>query len=268
MTRQLCIALHDVAPTTWPQCARLLDLLDALGAPPVTLLVVPDWHAQGRVDRAPGFLRAIERRLARGNEVALHGYFHRDDAPAPRTLPAWLRRRVLTAGEGEFAELPCDIAEARVRAGLDMVARLGWSVDGFVPPAWLASAGTRVALQRVGLRWTSTHTALVALGGGAADEVGQRITAPCLTASPRSAWRRRASRLWLGGALQLTAQAPLVRVGLHPGDAEHPDLLASWQGILKTLLGQREALTKARAVSAILRDCENRRAAMLGRTLQ
>jgi predicted deacetylase len=266
MTRQLCIALHDVAPATWPQCARLLELLDALGAPSVTLLVVPDWHGQGRVDRAPEFLRAIDHRLARGNEVALHGYFHRDDAPAPRTLPAWLRRRVLTAGEGEFAELPCDIAEARIRNGLDMFARLGWKIDGFVPPAWLASAGTRLALQRVGLSWTSTHTALIALGGAA--ELEQRIPAPCLTASPRSAWRRHASRLWLRSALQLTAQSPLLRVGLHPGDAEHPDLLACWQGILKTLLAQREALTKARAVSAILRDCGNQQAAMLGRSRQ
>jgi len=57
---RLCIALHDVAPATWPQCVRLLDLVDALGAPPVTLLVVPDWHAQGRIDAAAEFCRAID----------------------------------------------------------------------------------------------------------------------------------------------------------------------------------------------------------------
>ena len=44
MSAQLCIAVHDVAPATWRQCARLFDLVDALGAPPLTLLVVPDWH--------------------------------------------------------------------------------------------------------------------------------------------------------------------------------------------------------------------------------
>lgn len=267
MTRQLCIALHDVAPATWPGCARLLDLLDALGAPPLTLLVVPDWHAQGRVDHAADFLHAIERRRACGNEIALHGYFHRDDAPTPRTLSAWLRRRVLTAGEGEFADLPCDIAEARIREGLDLFAQLGWNVDGFVPPAWLASAGTRLALQRTGLRWTSTHTALIALGDGGVD-AERRIAAPCLTASPRSAWRRRASMAWLHAGLKLTAQTPLLRVGLHPRDADHPDLLACWHDVLATLLDQREALTKSRAVSAILRDCENQKAALLGRTVQ
>ena len=267
MTRQLCIALHDVAPATWPQCARLLDLLDSLGAPPLTLLVVPDWHAQGRVDHAADFLRAIERRRRRGDEIALHGYFHRDDAPAPRTPSAWLRRRVLTAGEGEFADLPCDIAEARIRAGLDLFAQLGWNVDGFVPPAWLASPGTRLALRRIGLRWTSTHTALIALGDGSVD-AERRIAAPCLTASPRSAWRRRASRAWLRAGLKLTTQTPLLRVGLHPGDAEHPDLLACWRDVLATVLDQREALTKSRAVSAILHDCEDRDAAVPGRSFQ
>ncbi len=252
MNKQLCIALHDVAPATWPQCQRLLDLVDEFGVPPLTLLVVPDWHAQGNIDTSPDFLRAIERRRARGDEIALHGYFHLDAAPTPRTLADWLRRRVLTAGEGEFAALPCDVAEARIHRGLEQFVRHGWNVDGFVPPAWLASSGTRQALRRIGLRWTSTHTALIALGDGTMD-ADQRIAAPCLTASPRSAWRRRASRAWLRTSSRLLAHSPLLlRVGLHPGDAEHPDLLACWRSVLGELLAQREAVTKSQALSAAI----------------
>jgi predicted deacetylase len=247
VTPRLCIALHDVAPATWPQCARLLDLVDALGAPPVTLLVVPDWHGQGRIQAAPAFLRAIQGRIDRGDEIALHGYVHRDDAAAPRTPGAWFRRRVMTAGEGEFAELPCDIAQTRIDRGLKQLRRQGWQVDGFVPPAWLASAGTRLALQRSGLRWTSTHTTLIALPGEACGTV-QRIAAPCLTASSRSAWRRLASRAWLRGSLSVAARTPLLRVGLHPADAQHEDLLACWRDVLINLLGRRQALTKSHAL--------------------
>lgn len=241
---RLCIALHDVAPATWPQCAHLLDLVDSLGAPPVTLLVVPDWHGQGRVDAAPEFLHAIDARLARGDEVALHGYRHRDEAPAPRSPAAWLRRRVLTAGEGEFAELSLDEAQSRLRAGLDLLQRLGWKVEGFVPPAWLASDGARIALRHSGLRWTSTHTALIAFDGGAE----RRIGAPCLTASPRSAWRRASSRAFLRIGLRLSAKQPLVRVGLHPADADHPGLLACWREVLRELLMTRRPVTKSQAV--------------------
>jgi predicted deacetylase len=249
MTRQVCIALHDVAPATWPQCAALLGMLDAFGAPPVTLLVVPDWHGRGRIDTAPEFIAAIEQRRARGDEIALHGYFHRDDSPAPRTPTAHLRRRVLTAGEGEFADLPSDVAEARLRQGLELFERLRWHVQGFVPPAWLAGPGARRALQRVPLRWTSTHTALIDL----ARE--RRIAAPCLTASPRSAWRRTASRAWLHAASRITRDAPLVRIGLHPGDADHAEMTACWRDVLAALLASREALTKSAAIEAMTLAC-------------
>jgi len=260
VSARLCIAVHDVAPATWPQCARLLNLVDALGAPPLTLLVVPDWHAQGRIDAAPEFRRAIDARIARGDEVALHGYFHRDDAPAPHSPAAWLRRRVLTAGEGEFAALDADTAESRLHAGLDLLRRQGWAVDGFVPPAWLASAATRRALQRTDLRWTSTHTALLALDRGSE----QRIAAPCLTASPRSRWRRAASRVFLHAGLRLTARAPLVRVGLHPADADHDELLACWREVLTALLAVRRAATKSQAISALVPERRNRKAAVPG----
>lgn len=253
----LCIALHDVAPATWPQCEALLDLLDGLGASPLTLLVVPDWHARGRIDADRGFVRAIERRRARGDEIALHGYYHRDDAPPPRAPWDWLRRRVLTAGEGEFAALSVDLAEARLRRGRDLFARLDWPVEGFVAPAWLAGAGAHEAMRRVGLRWTSTHTALVDLD----DE--RRIAAPCLTASPRSRWRRAASGAWLRAGARLVARAPLLRIGLHPADAAHPQLVAVWRELLTRLLGERELLTKTQALRrarAVASDaCADRR---------
>ena len=50
MSRVLCIAIHDVAPATWPRCEVLFDLLRTLGAPPTTLLVVPDYHRRGSIE--------------------------------------------------------------------------------------------------------------------------------------------------------------------------------------------------------------------------
>jgi predicted deacetylase len=241
--RALCIAIHDVAPATWPACKRLLALLDRLGAPPLTLLVVPDYHHRGRVDRDADFVRAIDRRLARGDEVALHGYFHLDDG-APSANPGqWLRRRVLTAGEGEFAALPELEAAARIARGVELFERLGWQPRGFVAPAWLLGAGARTAVARSRLFYTSTHTHLEM----PADQ--RSIAAPCLTASARSPWRRRASRGWLALAAAATREAPLIRVGLHPADANHADLCARWDATLRTLLSTRVPLTKSAAIA-------------------
>ncbi|MEP6485572.1 MAG: polysaccharide deacetylase family protein, partial [Rudaea sp.] len=188
MMRHVCIALHDVAPPTWPQCARLLAMLYELDATPVTLLVVPDFHGLGSIETDTDFVAAIDARRARGDEVALHGYTHRDDAPSPRTPYRWFLRRVLTAGEGEFSALDRDEAQRRIDAGLALFSRLQWSVFGFVPPAWLAGDGARDALSLSELRYTSTHRTLIDL------RCDHSIDAPCLTASSRSAWRRTLSR--------------------------------------------------------------------------
>ncbi|WP_165371512.1 DUF2334 domain-containing protein [Pseudolysobacter antarcticus] len=242
-TKHLCIVLHDVAPATWPACRRLLDMLASLGDPSVTLLVVPDFHGSGRIDAAPDFFRSVDALAARDAEIALHGYFHRDDAPPPRSPGAWLRRRVLTAGEGEFATLDRDAAACRIRDGQCMLSRLGWNITGFVPPAWLASRGTHEALCATDLRYTSTHTALITLP----DQ--RRIAAPCLTASTRSAWRRVASRIWLRTMSSIWAKAPLLRIGLHPDDASHPEIMVCWRKLIGALLQDRVALTKSQAIA-------------------
>ena len=240
--RTLCIAVHDVAPATWPQCAALLGLLDASGAPPVTLLVVPDYHHRGRADADAGFRRAIEARLARGDEIALHGYFHLDDGPPARTPGDWLRRRHLTASEGEFAALSDEHAGQRIAEGLDMFDRLGWPVRGFVAPAWLLGAGARAALRRTPLHYTSTHTHLEV----PAEE--RRVAAPVISASVRSAWRRWASRRWFAAARHTCADAPVLRIALHPADARHADMLDAWRSLLPLLLDTRTALTKSAAL--------------------
>lgn len=255
MSARLCIAIHDVAPATWPACERLLGLVDALGEPPATLLVVPDWHRRGTIDADPAFRRAIDARVARGDELALHGLVHLDEAPPPHRASDRLLRRVLTAGEGEFAALDEATAFARIEAGLQHFAQCGWSTQGFVAPAWLLGDGARAALARTPLRWTSTH--------GALEDCRRRwrIAAPALSASARSAWRRRASRSWLSLAQRIWHATPLLRVALHPADAAHAGLLEAWRRVLGALLTQREATTKSAAIAraGVSRDIAARR---------
>ncbi|HEX3897145.1 MAG TPA: polysaccharide deacetylase family protein [Rudaea sp.] len=243
MMRRACIALHDVAPATWPQCARLLSMLDDIGATPITLLVVPDFHGCGNIENDAAFIAAIEQRIRRGDEIALHGYTHRDDAAVPKSPWQWFRRRVLTASEGEFSALGRDEATRLIRRGLQTMSRLEWNVCGFVPPAWLASTGTREALAETALRYTSTHTELIDLRGGS-------ICAPCITASSRSMWRRVLSRLWMRAAAMAMRGAPLVRIGLHPADADHSTITSAWRTLLIELLIDRDPITKMAAVAA------------------
>jgi predicted deacetylase len=242
MTRQLCIALHDVAPATWPLCEQLLGLLDEFGRPPVTLLVVPDFHGRGRVIEAPEISCAIGRLVDRGAEVALHGYFHRDDALSPRAPWDWLKRRILTAGEGEFSALTRSEAADRIDRGWKELNDLFQPVLGFVAPAWLSNDDTWSALRESPLRYATTRHALVVL------ENMRRIPAQAITISARSRWRRRASRIWLRTLCRATSSAPLVRVALHPVDAQYADVMNDWRDALHMLLDQRTAMTKSQAL--------------------
>jgi predicted deacetylase len=239
MHAEYSVSVHDVAPATWHACQRLLALADHLGAP-VTLLVVPHYHAGRRADADAGFVAALRQRAARGDEVVLHGYSHLDRGASPRSPVEWLQRRVVTAGEGEFAALDLQTASALIERGQSLLAAIGVPPAGFVAPAWLMNGATLEALGRSGLRYACSRDELIELA------TGRRVAAPSLVYSVRSAWRRAVSRRWNAARLDGLRAAPHVRVALHPADSEHASVLADWQRLLARLAGTRRAVLETR----------------------
>ncbi len=238
--RWLCVSLHDVAPATWASCQRVLAAVREVAEIPLTLLVVPAYH--GQCSAQPEFEHAITAQLALGHELALHGYFHLDPQ-VPTDAVDWVRRRIYTAGEGEFCGLSEEEARERMTLGARWFAARGWPLSGFVAPAWLLGSGAWKALHTQNhLQYTSTLTNLIAL-----PEV-HAIPAPCLTYSVRSAWRRPTSIVWNTVLSRVTANASVLRLGLHPNDAESPFVRRSWQRLLERALTHRTATTKAEFV--------------------
>jgi predicted deacetylase len=232
------LVLHDVAPETWSDYRRFVEEVDALGPIPMTWLVVPDFHNRQPLEAHSGLRRRLEERLARGDELALHGYFHQDDGAAPRTPGDWLMRRIYTR-EGEFYRLEEAPARQRLERGMGLFQRLGWPLHGFVAPAWLMSDGTRRVLRDSGLSYTSGLHHLYRLPDF------QALAAPGLTWSARSAWRRGVSRLVCAGTAALHRQAPVVRLGLHPVDMRHEFSRVYWLRLLRRMLEDgRRPLTK------------------------
>jgi len=273
----LCVSIHDVAPANWPDCLRLWQAVQAVADIPLTWLVVPRYH--GDAAAPPQYEAALERLLARGHELALHGYLHLDAGPPPRTPRQLLLRRVFTQGEGEFAALETPAAQRLLDLGRGWFAQRGWPLHGFVAPAWLLGEGAWTALRGTPLRYTTTlrrfhclRRSVAPPGGppaglatGSAAEVAEARPAEPLPGMPLlgmplpewslPAWalhyaaRNRAgrcgSRLALDALLPLLAGQPLVRLGLHPRDARQPELLRHLQRLLAVLLAARQPLTKA-----------------------
>lgn len=245
--RALCVSVHDVAPTTWGLCRRLIVALEEVAAVPLTLLVVPDYHRQG-AGTPQWYHDALEAHRARGDELALHGYAHLDDSPPPRTPLEWWRRRIMTAGEGEFAALSQSEARHRLAAGLAWFKACGWPVEGFVAPAWLLSEGAWEALKASPLRYTTTATAFHLL------HPRRALASRCVAYSTRSSLRRALSLGWNDWNAHrdaFDADGP-VRLALHPDDARHPKVLAQICRLLEHLLHGRMPMTKGRLAAALL----------------
>jgi predicted deacetylase len=225
-TRAMSIAIHDVAPATLARCERLVALAEQAGATPLTLLVVPRYHHQRPT---PAFERWIEERLARGDELALHGLTHLDEIEPMHGWRDLVRRRWYTAGEGEFAAIGSKRACERLAAGRRWFSRRGWPVRGFVAPAWLLSEPAWSALHLHPFDYTCTLTRLVALSR---SHRGERfLPGWSIVFSTRAGWRRRTSLAWNSVLSYQQQHAPWMRFELHPDDANHRgvmDALARW----------------------------------------
>ncbi len=216
-------------------------MLDAAGVRRMALLVIPDYHHRAPIVSDRRFRRALEDRLAHGSELVLHGMFHLDEAPAPRTPADFFRRRMLTRSEGEFAALPGAEAARRIAAGVALFAKLGWPLSGFVPPAWLMNVQTRRAIDSGAypFRYVSVRGGLFRLPGW------NFIRTANLCYSPTNAARRAYSRIAIARELFRARDGKmLLRVTLHPQDAREPVVMRHWERLIGELQSTRRFTTK------------------------
>lgn len=234
--RTVCIVLHDAASSTRSACARTLAAVrDVAGDAPVTILAVPRYHDEAPSAELEGWLG---ERVRRGDELALHGCTHRDDG-APRDWLDGLRRSRYTRGEGEFWSLSRTEALARIDVGIAWFTKNGWPLAGFVAPAWLLGPGAREALVERPFEYTATLRQLVHLPAQDA------VTSQSVVYSTSSAWRRTSSLAWNALVDRLERGNPLLRLELHPRDADFAAVRRSWQKILERALRSRKPATVA-----------------------
>jgi len=242
--RLLCVSLHDVAPATLQDCRRTLAFLDSRRIGPVALLVVPDYHGLGRADRDERFCDFLRTRARRGDEIVLHGYFHRDPADQLCGVRDWLERRIYTDREGEFARLDSNVARARLLRGLAVLRSAGWQPSGFVAPAWLMSPGTRDALEGLPLQYYATRDSVCLLAGE------RHVTAPSLVMSTRALWRRVLCAPWNHVLLGRHLDAPVLRAALHPSDLRYRGIEALWSRLLRQV-SSRKVVTEGDLAAAL-----------------
>jgi hypothetical protein len=238
----LIVTIHDVAPPFVAEVELLRVRLESWGVDAVTLLAVPDHHRRAPIEACARSVAWLRERVRRGDEVALHGIHHRQEAPASRCLDR-VRAGVVTAGEGEMlgdgADEPTRLAAARDR----LAATIGAPVAGFVAPAWLEKPSLPRRLERLGFRWHETSLVVEGLGEGA-----RRYRVPVIGFATRSGLRLGAALAWAAAMTPLAIHAPVARVALHPGDAHSPPVLAAAERALRRLVRFHRPVTTGEAL--------------------
>jgi len=238
-TRHLVVSVHDVSPLTRESVERILTELRELGVPRVSLLVIPDHHCKGHFLDDPEFCSWLRGQVEAGNEVAIHGYFHRRDQRAGETLMDKITTRFYTAGEGEFFDIAGADALRVISQARQEFRKIGIDPQGFVAPAWLLSDGADRALQRLGITYTTR------IGGVFDYTTGVRHASRSLVWSTRSALRRLLSRYWNARLFHQLQHAPLLRIGIHPPDISHRAVWGQIKALTAKALTDRTAVTYA-----------------------
>lgn len=186
---------------------RIADMILERTGTDFTMLVVPDFHSSGRIDRFPEFCSWLRELRAAGVEIAQHGLHHLDSS---HVFSA--KGSLFTRGEGEFVSLSLQQALPKIAHGFDLLSGvLGEPPSGFTAPAWLYSRGTREALAGLSFQWIEYRNCIQ-------YSDGFRCTAPAVVFASRTPWKRLCSSLWSYLGPAVFAGMDVLRLALHVRD--------------------------------------------------
>lgn len=212
--------LSDDAPESLTRGAAFAAELDARGVA-MTQLFRP-----GGTKAGSPLVAWLHERRAAGDVVALHGYDHTADP-----IGNWQSSALAHVGRrAEFATLPRHEAGLRLTAARRALTALDLRTDVFVPPRWLASAGTVEALREQGFAVLADETAVRVLQGvDAGTEVRARVLGfrasgerrPVGEGRPAAeAWR---ARVLEAEVLRTARRGGLVRINVRAKDLRRPE---------------------------------------------
>lgn len=213
MRRQVLVSVHDVAPRYLEEIRWLLGELDAIGARPRSLLVIP--RHEGRDDlRQASTLRALlEEEVERGSEIVLHGYTHARAGPWRGDPLTILRAAAFAREVAEFASLEWAEQRARLLAGREILAEAGFTTVGFCPPGWLHTGELPELMRELGFVYLVEMLFLVDVRDG------RRLATPWFGFMGTGWLHERGAQLGARLLSPWRAVAPRLSVFLHPQGA-------------------------------------------------
>jgi uncharacterized protein len=245
----LVVSVHGIAPRNLSVVRRMRDDLARWGADSVTLLAIPNYHGEDFLGRAPDTVDWLRRCAGAGDEVAVHGYYHRERRAIPISAPLRrLRSRLLGHRQAEYLSLDAREQRRLLERGKILVEDLlGQEVRGFVAPAWQEPGTLRAALADTGFCWHETGLCLEALPRG------RRLRSPVIGFATGGRVRLAASLLLARGLepvadIAATLGLAPIRLALGPKEAGNPQVMTVVERLVRRLSDRHPAVTASAAL--------------------
>ncbi|MDK3159613.1 polysaccharide deacetylase family protein [Kamptonema cortianum] len=236
-SRRLVVSIHDVSPLTLGVVRKMREELRRWGVNQCSLLVIPNHHKKGRTIDSPETLAWLREAVAGGDEIILHGYFHKKVSAKAATPWDYLIANYYTAGEGEFHSLDYDTAIKALKTGDAELRSAGFNPQGFIAPAWLCGNKARDAVRAYGFAYTTY------LGKIYDYTRNKSIPTQSLVWSVRAPWRRQMSLAWNQLLFWRNLRKDILRISLHPPDMTHPQIWNQVESLTRRALQTRQPAT-------------------------
>lgn len=242
----LIVSIHDVTSSTQAVVQEMIDDLKRYGVSHCSLLVVPHYHKKESLIGEPPFRQWLHEKQEEGHEIVLHGWAHLRPTALKEGLWKRLITQCYTRGEGEFYDLSYEDARAKLRMGKEEFKQAGFdlkTITGFIAPAWLLSEQGERAVAEEGFSYTTRLKGVIDLR----KDRPVFYRAQSMVYSVSAAWRRCMSLVWNEFLLRRSKQKkwPLLRLGLHPPDWNHPAIRKHALTTVSRVIEQRVAMTYA-----------------------
>jgi len=160
----LLVSIHDVSPLTIEPSRRAVALALSAGVPAsaLTLLVIPRHEDRVPLNESVETRDWVRNLVDAGACLCMHGLTHQM-AGRVNSPWKWAWAWGFARGQGELYITSTVDCESRIEIARDIFRRVGLESDicGFVPPAWLLSPESLLALERAGFSFYERLTGIV-----------------------------------------------------------------------------------------------------------
>ena len=236
----LIVSFHDVSPAHMHRLEKAEAFFHKLGISHIQYFFVPDFHGKFRASESQEFLAWCRKKRSFEVQWLLHGYYHLEKqgtgvSTAPLSISDRMKRRFLTAGEGEFLTLDSAEQRKRLELGLEEFHRClpDETLHGFVAPAWLFNSELLPLLREFKIPFTEDHHQLYHVA------LQNSLESPVITWATRTLLHLRGSLIVNPLRAVLFRRRNVVRLALHPHDFDHPEVMENIERVYRKLCERR-----------------------------